>query len=298
MQQDVVLQIQQAKKYFGAFHAVEDVSLSVRRGAVFGFLGPNGAGKTTTIGMILGLIHPTGGQIEVLGERVTPGKNQVLRRVGALVGAPSIVPYLSARDHLRMMARLHPQMPHERIAEVLEQVNLGEAMDRAAGKFSTGMKQRLGLAMALFHKPELLILDEPTNGLDPAGMREIRELIQALAGQGMTVFLSSHLLHEVEQLCDEVTMLNKGRIVAAGRVDELLAGQQQVRVRVDVPSEALPHLQTLPQITHLRSDGTWLEMEGVSSQEVLRHLMAQAIVPHEVTSGRSNLETLFLEVTK
>lgn len=298
MQQDFVLRVQEVKKRFGAVHAVEDVSLNVPRGVVFGFLGPNGAGKTTTIGMILGLIHPTGGQIEVLGERVTPGKNQILRRVGALVGASSILPYFSARDHLQMMARLHPQIPRERIMEVLEQVKLTGALDRPAGHFSTGMKQRLGLAMALFHKPELLILDEPTNGLDPAGMREIRELIQALARQGMTVFLSSHLLHEVEQLCDEVAMLNKGRVVAAGRVDELLAGEAQVRVRVDAPTEAMPYLQALPQITYLHCEGSWIELAGIPSQEVIRCLVSHSIVPHEVTIGRSNLETLFLEVTK
>lgn len=286
------------KKRFGAVHAVADVSLSVPRGVVFGFLGPNGAGKTTTIGMILGLIHPSDGEIEVLGKRVTPGKNNVLRRVGALVGAPSVLPYFSARDHLQMMAHLHPAIPRERIIEVLEQVNLTGALDRPAGHFSTGMKQRLGLAMALFHKPELLILDEPTNGLDPAGMREIRELIQALAQQGMTVFLSSHLLHEVEQLCDEVVMLNKGRVVAAGKVNELLAGEARVRLRVDAPAEAVPYLQALPQITHLYCEGNWIELAGISGQEAIRHLVSHSIVPHEVTNGRSTLETLFLELTK
>src|SRR5574341_2244653 len=190
MSTEIVLQTHNLQKLFGPVRAVEDVSLQVQRGEVVGFLGPNGAGKTTTIGMILGLLYPTAGIVELFGKPVTPTRNVPLRRVGALVGAPSFVPYLSARENLRLMARLHPGLPATRIEETLALVGLREAASRAAGSFSSGMKQRLGLAMALLHRPELLILDEPTNGMDPAGMREMRTLLRELAGRGVTVMLS------------------------------------------------------------------------------------------------------------
>ncbi|MEJ2353936.1 MAG: ATP-binding cassette domain-containing protein, partial [Anaerolineales bacterium] len=192
MQNDIILQTHQLKKHFGPVRAVDGISLSVSRGQVYGFLGPNGSGKTTTIGMILGLLHPTAGSIYLFGEPVTPSHNRSLRRVGALVGAPSLVPYLSARQNLELLARLSPGLPSARVAEILEVVGLGQVANRRAGPFSTGMKQRLGLAMSLLHEPDLLLLDEPTNGMDPAGMHEIRILISRLAEQGVTVFISSH----------------------------------------------------------------------------------------------------------
>src|SRR5690554_6397171 len=178
-------------KRFGKHTAVDGVSLTVRPGEVFGFLGPNGAGKTTTIGMVLGLIHPTSGSIDIYGEPVTPASGAPLRRVGALVGASAaLVPYLTARENLRLVARLHPEVDEARIDEVLRLVKLESASERKAGQFSTGMKQRLGLAMALLHRPRLLILDEPTNGMDPTGMREVRNLLRSLAADGVTVLLS------------------------------------------------------------------------------------------------------------
>ena len=186
------------------------------------FWGRNGAGKTTTIGMMLGLVHPTGGEIKLFGQTVSPGDTAVLRRVGALIGAPAFVPHFSAETNLQMYARLYPEIAAARIAEILELVGLADAGSRRAKTFSTGMKQRLGLAAALLHKPDLLILDEPTNGLDPVGMRDFREILRGLADEGMTVFLSSHLLSEVQQICDRVAVINKGSIVAQGTVHELL----------------------------------------------------------------------------
>ena len=197
---ETVLRTEGLEKRFGPVRAVDGVSLAVERGEVFGFLGPNGAGKTTTIGMVLGLIHPTAGEVFLFGEPLTPARPGVLRRVGALVGATAaLVPYLSARGNLHLVARLQGAKAAARIDEVLDLVGLREAADRKAGDFSTGMKQRLGLAMALLHQPDLLILDEPTNGMDPAGMREVRNMLRALADGGTTVFLSSHLLHEIQQ---------------------------------------------------------------------------------------------------
>lgn len=223
---EAVLRAESLKKYFGAVHAVEDVSLEVRRGEIFGFLGPNGAGKTTAISMMLGLLYPTGGTVEIFGRRVTPQHPQALSRVGALVGAtPALFPFLSARTHLELLAKMYPEVTRQRIDETLELVKLEHAANRSAGRFSTGMKQRLGLAMALIHKPELLILDEPTNGMDPAGMRDVRGLLRSLADAGVTIFISSHLLHEIELICDRVAVVKAGSLVAQGTVQELAGAQ-------------------------------------------------------------------------
>lgn len=296
--ENIILQTNELMKYFGAVHAVDGVSLAVKRGEVFGFLGPNGAGKTTTIGMVLGLLHPTAGEIRLFDQPLRPEHNAALRRVGALVGAPSLVPYLSARDNLALLARLHPGTPESRIGEILEQVGLSAAARRKAGKFSSGMKQRLGLAMALLHKPELLILDEPTNGMDPAGMREIRILLRSLVEQGVTVFLSSHLLHEVEQVCDRVAVLNKGKVIAQGVVNELLGQKQVVRVRVSSPAEAAAALGRLPGAVDIQPNGAYVTVSGVASQEVVAHLVANHIIPSEISTGQNDLESLFLELTQ
>jgi ABC-2 type transport system ATP-binding protein len=298
MTSEIVIQAEKLRKLFGSVHAVEEVSLEVRRGSVFGFLGPNGAGKTTTIGMILSLIHPTAGTVTVLGEPVTPSRNRVLRRVGALVGSPALVPYLSARENLRLVVRLHPNVSPRRIDEVLSTVGLSGSAHRAVGHFSTGMKQRLGLAMALVHQPELLILDEPTNGMDPAGMREMRNFLRFLADQGMTVFLSSHLLHEVEQICDEVAVLNKGLVVTQGRIGQLLEkGSAAVKVRVPFPMEAAKLLLDLPGAVEVHPDGDFVSVKGVSSQSVVSFLTERGIVPSDVDSGRPDLEQIFLQLT-
>ena len=293
-----VLQTDNLKKHFGSVKAVDGVSLQVEQGEVFGFLGPNGSGKTTTIGMVLGLLHPTEGDVQLLGQEITPAHNKAVERVGSLVGAPTIVPYLSARKHLQLVARLHQNITPQRIDDVLEMVGLTEAADRAAGKFSTGMKQRLGLAMALLHEPELLILDEPTNGMDPAGMREVRLLMRSLADGGMTVFLSSHLLHEVEQICDRIAVLHRGKVVAQGPVATLVGEQVSVSVRVPAPDEAVKVLQTLPEVQEISADGNTVEVSGISSEEVVGHLTSHGIIPSEVSTSRPDLEDLFLELTQ
>jgi len=227
MNNKTILKITNLQKYYGDVHAVEDVSIDIKQGEIFGFLGPNGAGKTTTIAMILGLIYPTHGQIEVCGQTVSPLQSKALINVGALVGAsPAIIPYLSVKDNLKLIARIHPEIKEIRIQEVINMVKLSDASNRKASKLSTGMKQRLGIAMALLHHPRLLILDEPTNGMDPVGMREMRILLKKLADDGVTIFLSSHLLHEVEQVCDRVAFLNKGHIIAQGDVTTLINNKQ------------------------------------------------------------------------
>ena len=292
----VILQTNQLVKHFGQIKAVDGVSLQVPHSQVYGFLGPNGSGKTTTIGMILGLLHPTAGSVTLFGDPVTPAQTRPLRRVGALVGAPTLVPYLSARQNLELLAHLSPELPSGRVDEILEIANLNEAANRRAGQFSTGMKQRLGIAMALLHEPELLILDEPTNGMDPAGMREIRVLLGRLAEQGVTIFISSHLLHEVEQICDQVAVLKKGKVVAEGNVKDLLGDQTIVRVRVNCPNKAARCLHTLSDVTDAQPNGANVTVSGVSSQEVVAHLTSNGIVPSEVSTGRPDLESIFLEL--
>jgi ABC-2 type transport system ATP-binding protein len=295
---NTVLQTRGLTKHFGPVRAVDGVDLAVRRGEIFGFLGPNGSGKTTTIGMLLGLIHPTAGEAELFGQPVSPERTRPLRRVGSLVGAPGLVPYLSGEDNLQLVAHLSPEVRNGRVEAVLAQTGLSEAARRKVKGYSTGMKQRLGLAAALLHQPELLILDEPTNGLDPAGMREVRDLIGALAAQGGTVFLSSHLLHEVEQICDRVAVLNRGKVVAQGSVGELVAQEPMLRVRVASPQAAVEALRSLPGVSHLAANGAHVEVQGPQPEAVIAHMVACGLAPKEVREERPDLESLFLKLTE
>ncbi len=295
---EIVLQTERLSKRFGDVVAVSEVDLAVTQGQVFGFLGPNGAGKTTTIGLALGLIHPSAGRVEIFGRPVSPNRTGPLSKVGSLVGRPSLVPYLSGRDNLRLLSRLYSHVDQDRIEEILSLVGMREAAGRKTKTYSTGMKQRLGMAAALLHRPELVILDEPTNGLDPAGMREIRNLIRALAEDGATVFLSSHLLHEVEQVCTHLAVIDHGRIVRQGSVRALL-GQQGlvVKVRVPSPSQARQALALLPGIESVETNGSYVEIKGVSSEQVVASLTSQGIIPSEVAVEKIDLESLFLSLT-
>ena len=294
----IILETKRLTKTFGKHKAVDFVDITVYEGEVFGFLGPNGAGKTTTLGMALGLIHPTAGEVTVLGERVTPNHVRALKHVGALLGAPAFVPYLSAWDNIELVSRLTPGVDKKRIAEVIELVRLTEAARKKVSKFSTGMKQRVGLAMALVHRPRFIILDEPTNGLDPAGMREIRQLLRSLVENGTTVLLSSHLLNEVQQVCDHIAVLNKGRIVAQGRVQDLLDGQKpSVRLTVPDTGAAVRALESLPGVENVQASGDTLIIMGVTSQTVMTHLLQHHIIPTEITAQKSDLESLFMDVT-
>jgi ABC-2 type transport system ATP-binding protein len=298
MDNETILEVRGLAKTFGPVHAVEQVDLAVRRGRIYGFLGPNGSGKTTTIGMILSLIWPTRGEIRLFGKPVTPLQNGALSRVGALVGTPALVPYLSARENLRVVSKLHSGIGEDEVRAALASVDLTEAADRAAGKYSTGMKQRLGLAIALLHKPELLVLDEPTNGMDPAGMREIRELLRSLAVGGMAVFLSSHLLHEVELICDEVTILSRGRVVAQGDVQGLMGNQRdQIRMRVPSPAEAAALLLTMPGVASAVPNGAYVTVQGVTGDAAVKWLAGRNIFPGEVLTEKPDLERYFLELT-
>jgi ABC-type multidrug transport system ATPase subunit len=297
MNSEVILQTCELKKEFGSICAVDGISLNVTLGQVYGFLGPNGSGKTTTIGMILGLIHPTSGSVHLFGVKVTPRNPLPLRRVGSLVGAPALLPYLSARKNLELLSRIDPEIQPGRIAEVLDLVGLNGDADRLTGKFSTGMKQRLGIAISLVHNPELLILDEPTNGMDPTGMFEIRKLLSRLSSQGVTVFISSHLLHEVEQICDRVAVLKEGRIITEGDVADLLEKNKTVRVKVSSPLKTIEVLKDLPGCSDIKSSGFYVSLSGIPSEKIVSQLVANGIIPTEVQTNSTDLEHIYMKVT-
>ena len=287
-------------KRFKKITAIDRVNFTVHKGEVFGFLGPNGAGKTTTIAMLLGLVRPTAGSAEVLGRDIRRGLSAALRRVGAIVETPAFYPYLSAADNLRIFARILGDEVEARIPALLEQVGLkGRGKDKV-GTYSLGMRQRLGLASALLGDPELLILDEPTNGLDPAGMQEMRVFIRRLAEEeGRTVFLSSHLLHEVEQVCDRVLILNKGQVIAQGQVGELLSQAHGVEMHIEGAAQAAGILASLDWVQNAQHEGSRLHVQAPPERapELLAALAAHDLFPSEVRPIVSTLESVFLDLT-
>ena len=296
MDSDLVIETRALTKHYGeAIIAVDALDLRVRRGEVYGFLGPNGAGKTTTLRMLLGLVQPTSGEVAVLG--APPGSPQGLARIGAMVEAPAFYPFLSGRDNLRVLAR-YAGAPQERVEAVLAELDLDE---RAADRFATysmGMKQRLGVAAALLKDPELLILDEPTNGLDPAGMAEMRGFIRSLGEAGRTVVLSSHLMGEIEQGSDRVGVIRHGSLVAEGTVEEL-RGRAGLRVRAEPLLEAGRLLHALPEVDAVtRVDGLLeVEVDPARAPAVSRALVEEGIAVSELYAQTASLEDVFLELT-
>ena len=281
------------KRYGNGIVAVDGLDLHVRRGEVYGFLGPNGAGKTTTMRMLVGLTRPSAGSAVVAG--AAPGK--ALATVGSLVESPAFYPYLSARDNLRVLAN-YAGVPKERIKVVLEEVDL---TDRAQHKYSTyslGMKQRLGVAAALLKDPDLLILDEPTNGLDPQGIVEMRELVRGIGTGNRTVLLSSHQLGEVEQICDRVGVIRQGKMVAEGTVAEL-RGQTGLTV-IAAPEEQAGEIlvRLLGNDNVHREEGKLrLQTDPGRAAEINRTLVEAGIDVSELRSGERSLEQIFFELT-
>jgi ABC-2 type transport system ATP-binding protein len=284
------------KRYGEHILAVDGLALRVRRGEVYGFLGPNGAGKTTTLRMLLGLVRPTRGTAVVLGSE--PGSPGGLARIGAMIEAAALYPFLSARDNLRVLAH-HAGVPEERIAPALEEVGLGPRAGDRFGTYSQGMKQRLGVAAALIKDPDLLILDEPTNGLDPAGMAEMREFIRRLGQGRRTVLLSSHLMTEVEQVCDRVGVIRAGRLVGEGTVDELL-GRTDLRVRAEPLADAERLAATLPEVDGVAVvDGQLrITADPASAAAINSALVGAGIAVSELVPERASLEEVFLELTQ
>ena len=287
-------------KRFGSLRAVDGLEISVRRGDVYGFLGPNGAGKSTVIRMVLGLINPSEGHVEVLGHRVPGERREALRHLGGFVDDPVFYPAMSARKNLWLLGRMSGGVSPERIGEALELVGLAERADSKVGSYSHGMKQRLGIAQALLHEPELVMLDEPTSGLDPGGMRDVRELIRDLGRRGATVFLSSHLLHEVEQVCTRAAIVNRGRVIVEGSVADLRPQGMTVKVVTSDQGRAAEVLRTLPGPPPVTDGGDHLAVTAADSlvPEMVRRLVVAGIdVRAVVPAPELGLEDVFLALT-
>jgi ABC-2 type transport system ATP-binding protein len=294
-----VLRTVTLSKAYGRRTAVDRLDLEVEPGELFGFLGPNGAGKTTTIRMALGLIAPTAGSVEVLGREVRANRSSVLPHVGALVESPALYGYLSGLDNLRAFGDVLGGVPRKRIDEVLEIVSLkGRERDRVR-TYSMGMKQRLGLAVALLHDPDLLILDEPANGLDPAGIVEMRDLLRGLAAAGKTVFISSHVLSEVQQICTRVAIINHGRLVRVAPVAELIRAPGEFEVKVDSPRDVLGALRLQPWGAEARAeDGVVVTgAPDGRGRELIKFLVDGGFAPDSVSPRHRDLEDIFLSLT-
>ena len=285
-------------KQYGAIKAVDALDLRVRRGEIYGFLGPNGAGKTTTLRMLLGLIEPTAGDISLMGS--APGSPETLAKIGSMIETPAFYPFLSGHDNLRMLAD-YTGVARSRIGEVLAQVDLASRAKDPFRTYSLGMKQRLGVAAALLKDPPLLMLDEPTNGLDPAGMADMRGMIRRLGDEGRTVLLSSHLMTEVEQVCDRVGVIARGRIVAEGTVDDR-RGRARLLLRVDRPEVAREAITGFPGVVAIDISGDTVRL-GADPAAVIdeaglnRCLVEAGIGVRELRTDRRSLEQTFLELT-
>ncbi|HRE59038.1 MAG: ABC transporter ATP-binding protein [Candidatus Kapaibacterium sp.] len=298
-----VIEIRGLTKDFGNFRAVDNLDLTVYRGDIFGFLGPNGAGKSTTIRMLMTLIRPTSGSISVFGHSLFTHRNEILRNIGAIVEKPDFYLYLSAFKNMELLGRLSgADTSRSNIMKVLELVNLHERAESKVKTFSYGMKQRLGIAQALLHNPQLIILDEPTNGLDPVGVKEMRDLILMLANeQEKTIFLSSHILPEVEMIANRMAIINKGKTVVEGEVRQLLLqGHSVVRFTTSEPDKALELLRQSPWskfITMTDNADIMLDMERNDTADINEYLVNNGIAVLGIEAKRS-LEEYFLSITK
>jgi ABC-2 type transport system ATP-binding protein len=301
---EVVLRVSSLAKTFRKpfsgkrVEAVRGVSFEVERGEIFGFLGPNGAGKTTTLKMLMGLVAPTAGTMEIFGVRAPA--SDVMRRVGFLPENPYVYPYLSPREFVGLCGRisgLHGGRLRERVERAIADVGMAYAADRAVRALSKGMLQRIGIAAAIVHDPDLLVFDEPMSGLDPVGRKEVRDLIVAQKAAGKTVFFSSHILSDVEMLCDRVCILRKGEVVVSGKLRSLLA-EDKKRREVTVVGAAPPLVQALGQMSHVTratGDTVVVEVEGDGPlRDVVARVLADGAQLDSVAPKRETLEDLFV----
>lgn len=298
--EDVIVARKLAKHY-GVVHAVDGIDLQVRRGEVFGFLGRNGAGKTTTIRLLLGLVRPTGGTIEMLGSPIAPGRQNVLARVGALVETATSYPNLTVRENLSLQQRLL-RLPPSSVGDAIARLGLEEYTDRRAGTLSLGNKQRLAIARAMLHRPDLLILDEPVNGLDPAGIIEIRHLLRHLADEDrVTVFLSSHLLSEISQLADRICIIHEGRIVDdLDRAELHRRSRRALELVVSDARRAASLLASGLRIGDVEDAGGGIlrVFEGTERPAALtRMLVEHGVDVSQIVLREENLEDYFMRLT-
>ena len=284
-------------KVIGDRTIVDSVSFSLSPGEVFGFLGPNGAGKTTTIRMLVGLIKPTAGNVVVCGFDIRAHFEEALRNIGCIVENPDLYRFMTGRENLEHFARMLGVHRTE-IDRVAALVALAHRLDQRVGTYSLGMRQRLGIAQAMLGRPRLLILDEPANGLDPAGIREIRELLRSLAAENqMSVFVSSHLLAEVELMCDRVAIIHKGRLLREGSVSELISSRREMEFRVDDVARAAEILRDKGLQVRVDSDRLWIAMEETDTPPLLAALASNGIAVFHAQRHVETLEELFLQAT-
>lgn len=295
----VILSVKNLSKSFGKRKAVDSLSFEIRAGEIFGFLGPNGAGKSTAIRAMLSLIKPDSGDIEIFGKSIRKYRNSALQEVGALVERPDFYEYLSAYKNLSLLAAMD-KVSKERILEVLEIVGLADRAKDKVRAFSQGMKQRLGIAQALLSKPKLLILDEPTNGLDPRGMKEVRDLILKLAEEGITILLSSHLLHEIEQICTTMAIINLGKLIKIGSVHNLLNESDTfiTEITAEPVVKAKTTLESLEYVSNVvESSGTLKVRIANKDLSQLTRDLVNANVDVSAIIPRTSLEDYFLSLT-
>ncbi len=298
---EIILQTHNISKRFKKRFAVSDLNIKVFRGDVFGFLGPNGAGKSTTIRMMLSLIHPTKGTVSVFGKSLNHHRKDILSRIGGLVEKPDFYQHLTAYDNLKFIGSLYGKINSRRIEEVLEIVKLRNRMNDKVKTYSHGMKQRLGIAQALLNKPEVIILDEPTTGLDPQGMKEIRELIRSFSkDHNMTIFLSSHLLNEIEQVANRMAIINNGKLVVQGSVQQLLdSSEQYVQIHAEPIEQAWQIIKSLSFVNKTTVQNNVINVytnsrnfSEINSELVKNNIKVSALTPHR------SLEDYFIEMTE
>lgn len=298
----IALELKDVQKTINKKEIIKGVSLTVRQGEVYGFIGPNGAGKTTTIRMIVGLMKPTGGDIKILGKSIQHDYKEAAQNVGAIVENPELYPFMTGMQNLKHFARMYQGITRERIEEVVSLVGLEKAIHTKVRKYSLGMRQRLGIAQAILHKPKVLILDEPTNGLDPAGMREVREYIRRLADEEqVAVVISSHLLSEIELICDRIGIIKHGEIITERYVneDDSDAVEKKIKVVFDVnePEDAMNVLKSMEVDVVQEGKQLIVQLQREEIPPVVKTLVEHHISIYGVTGIKATLEEQFLELT-
>ncbi len=296
---ETILSIKNLHKKFGNIHAVNNLSFDIKKGNIYGILGPNGSGKSTTLGIILNVVNKTSGSFSWFDGAMST--HQALKKVGAIIERPNFYPYMTAIQNLELVCKIK-EIPYNRIEETLQLVNLYDRRNSAFKTFSLGMKQRLAIASALLNNPEILILDEPTNGLDPQGIHEIREIIKNIAQQGTTILLASHLLDEVEKVCTHAIVIQQGKMLYTGRVDEMTSSYGHIELNSEQEKEllieALQNFEGIQKIT-TKNDLIIAQLsQPISAAEVNRHLFSKGIELSHLIKSKPSLEEQFLQLTQ
>ena len=294
---ETILTIENLNKRFGPVHAVKNVSLEIKKGNVYGILGPNGSGKSTTLGIVLNVVNKTSGEYRWFGGAMET--HEALKKVGAIIERPNFYPYMTAQENLELVCKIKGT-PNTKVIEKLEVVGLLDRKDSKFRTFSLGMKQRLAIASALLNDPEILILDEPTNGLDPQGIRQIRDIIKTIASQGTTILLASHLLDEVEKVCSHVLVLRKGEILYSGKVDGMISNEGFFELQSDNLNELKSALQNHPSIEKMEMEEGKLVVylkSALEAKDMNKYLVDKGIYLNHLVKRKHSLEEQFLQLT-